>query len=250
MNNYIKPAWPAPKNIKAYTTKRNGGVSAAPYDTFNLSLLTGDNSKDVLINRKKLSRELNLPQEPFWLKQEHTDIAICIEKNTKPTPVIADASFTSIVGSVCIVLTADCVPILVCDQSGSIVAAIHAGWKGIAAGVIAATIKAMNTNPSKLLAWLGPAIGSNAFKVNQDVFEIFYKQIPECKSAFVKHNDHFLANIYALTSLYLKQTGITKIYGGDYCTFTQKDLFFSYRRDGEKSGRIASLIWLDQGLDI
>ena len=245
MSNYIKPIWPAPKNVRAYTTKRTGGVSVYPYDSFNFSLLTGDNPEDVLTNRKKLFEELNLPQEPFWLKQEHTDIAICIEKNTKPVPVIADASFTAIAGLVCVVMTADCVPILVCDEEGSIVAAIHAGWKGIAIGIIASTIKAMNTNPSKLLAWLGPAIGPKSFQVNHDVYEIFCNKMPECKSAFIKNNDYLLANIYTLASLFLKQAGVTNIYGGDYCTFTQKDLFFSYRRDGEKSGRMASLIWLE-----
>lgn len=241
---YIKANWPAPKNVRAYTTKRTGGVSAAPYNSFNFSLLTGDNEKNVWANREKLRQELNLPQEPFWLKQEHTDIAICIEKNVKPTPVVADASFTRIAGPVCAVMTADCVPILVCDQKGSIVAAIHAGWKGIAAGVIASTIKAMNTDPTKLLAWLGPAIGPTAFEVNQDVREIFCKQISACNVAFIKQDETFLANIYSLASIFLRQTGVTKIYGGDYCTFTQKDLFFSYRRDGEKSGRMANLIWL------
>ncbi len=246
INNYIKPTWPAPKNVKAYTTIRTGGVSTTPYASFNFSLLTGDDEKNVLANRNKLRQELNLPEEPFWLKQEHTDIAICIEKNTKPTPVVADASFTQTAGSVCVVTTADCVPILLCDQAGSIVAAIHAGWKGIANGIIANCIKAMNIDPTRLLAWLGPAIGPKAFAVKQDTREIFCKQLSECASAFVKNenDDAFLANIYSLASIYLKKAGVTKIYGGDYCTFTQKELFFSYRRDGEKSGRMANLIWL------
>jgi polyphenol oxidase len=245
MNNYIRAAWPTPKNVKAYTTKRTGGVSTSPYNSFNFSLLTGDDKKNVLTNRKKIIQELNLPQEPFWLKQEHTDIAICIEKNIEPIPVVADASFTRIAGSVCVVMTADCVPILVCDQKGSIVAAIHAGWKGIANGIIASTIKEMDIDPTRLLAWLGPAIGPNAFTVSQDVHDIFCKQIPECKSAFISKDGAFITNIYSLASIYLEQVGITKIYGGDYCTFTQKDLFFSYRRDGEKSGRMANLIWLE-----
>lgn len=244
MDNYLEPTWPAPKNVKAYTTKRTGGVSVPPYDSFNFSLLTGDNPRDVLINRAKLGKELNLPQEPFWLKQEHTKIATCIENNILPTPVVADASFTRVAGLVCAVLTADCVPILMCDQNGTIVAAIHAGWKGIVTGIIGSTIKAMNTKPSELLAWLGPAIGPHAFKITQEVYDIFSKQIPHGTSACIKKDDYFLANIYLLASLSLKQMGVTKIYGGNYCTFTQKNLFFSYRRDGEKSGRMASLIWL------
>ncbi|EKD45776.1 MAG: hypothetical protein ACD_69C00140G0001, partial [uncultured bacterium] len=157
----------------------------------------------------------------------------------------ADAAFTTNTGVVCAVLTADCVPILVCDQDGTIVAAIHAGWKGIATGVIAATIKAMNINPSKLLAWLGPAIGPNAYVVKHDVYEIFLKQNPENKSAFVKYNDGFLANTYLLATLSLNHAGVTKIYGGEYCTYTQKDLFYSFRRDGEKTGRMANLIWME-----
>ena len=264
MKNYIKPNWPAPKNVKAYSTKRTGGVSQPPYDSFNFSLLTGDNPNDVLANRKILSQELNLPQEPFWLKQIHSDIVLSLGKNTSPDgtthtvsaknhiPILdmtadtADAAFTTDTGVVCAVLTADCVPILVCDENGTIVAAIHAGWKGIATGVIAATIKAMNINPSKLLAWLGPAIRPNAYAVKHDVYEIFLKQNPENKSAFVRHDDRFLANTYSLASLYLNHAGVTKVYGGKYCTYTQKDLFFSFRRDGEKTGRMANLIWLEK----
>lgn len=244
MNNYIKPNWPAPINVKAYTTTRSSGVSKSPYDSFNFSLVTGDNPNDVLMNRKKLVQKLNLPQEPFWLKQEHTNIAVQIETNTLPTPVVADASFTRIAGTVPVVMTADCVPILVCDQKGTIVAAIHAGWKGIANGVIPATIEAMDTDPSQLLAWLGPAIGPKAFEVSQETYDVFCEKIPENISAFTQVNDHFLANIYSLASISLRQAGVTKIYGGEYCTFTQKDLFYSYRRDGEKTGRMASLIWL------
>lgn len=246
MNNYIIPNWPAPKNIRAYTTKRTGGVSQPPYDNFNFNLRTGDNRDDVLTNRHILSQELNLPTEPFWLKQEHTNIAINLEKNMQPRDeAIADATFTSTTGQVCAVLTADCVPILLCNQTGTIVAAIHAGWKGIASGIIESTIKSMNIDPIKLLAWLGPAIGPNAFLVTDDFVTTFSQQTPETKTAFIKYQDRFLANIYSLASIYLKQLGVIKIYGGEYCTFTQKDLFFSFRRDGEKSGRMASLIWID-----
>lgn len=244
-SNYITPNWPAPKNIHAYTTKRTGGVSQSPYNSFNLNLRTGDKLEDVLTNRSILTKELNLPSVPFWLKQEHTDIALDLGKATGlRDEVVADATFTAITGPVCAVLTADCVPILVCDQAGTIVAAIHAGWKGIANGVIAATIKAMNTDPAKLLAWLGPAIGPNAFVVTHDLIATFGQQLPETVSAFTAYQDRFLANIYLLASNYLKQAGVTKIYGGEYCTYTQKDLFFSFRRDGEKSGRMASLIWI------
>lgn len=265
-NNYILPNWPAPKNVKAYTTKRLGGISKAPYDSFNFSLFTGDDPGAVLSNRQKLCQELNLPQQPFWLKQEHTNIVIQLKNenivpssttiatpsltikshSTQPALVVADASFTAAAGPVCAVMTADCIPILICDTYGTIVAAIHAGWKGIASGIIATTIKAMNTDPETLLAWLGPAIGPTAFVVNQEVYAIFCNQWPENKLAFAPQQNSWLANIYLLATNYLQHTGINKIYGGKYCTFTQKDLFFSYRRDGEKTGRIASIIWLNE----
>ena len=238
MNNYIKPNWPAPKNVNAFTTKSIMG---------NFSLYTGDNPSNISANRKKLYQELNLPTEPFWLKQEHTNTVIHLKPNTTATYAtepIADATFTTSPNLVCAVMTADCIPILVCDQSGTIVAAIHAGWKGIAAGIIEATIKAMNTDQAKLLAWLGPAIGENSFEVGEDIREVFIKNNPESQKAFVAYNNSFLANIYLISSQRLNDSGITAIYGGEYCTFTQKELFFSFRRDRNKSGRMASLIWL------
>jgi len=244
MNNYIEPNWPAPKNVKAFTTKRTGGISKPPYESFNFSLRTGDDPDNVLANRKKLCLELNLPIEPFWLNQQHTNISIHLKQNTNLTEPIADAAFATAPNLVCVTMTADCVPILVCDYAGTIVAAIHAGWKGIAAGVIEATIKAMNIDGAKLLAWLGPAIGANSFEAGEDMREIFTKHDPKSQKAFVTNKDRFLANIYLLASERLNDTGITTIYGGEYCTFTQKELFFSFRRDGVASGRIASLIWL------
>lgn len=235
MNNYIQPNWPAPKNIKAFATKRTDG---------NFNTRIGDNLNYVLANRKKLYQDLNLPTEPFWLKQEHTNTVIHLKQDTTLLEPIADASFATSPNLVCAVMTADCVPILVCDQNATIVAAIHAGWKGIAAGVIEATINAMNISPAKLLAWLGPAIGPNAFETSDDVREIFIKHDLEARKAFVPHNDRFLTNIYLLASQRLNSVGITAIHGGKYCTFTQKELFFSFRRDGVNSGRMASLIWL------
>jgi len=245
MNNYIKPNWPAPKNVSAFATKRTGGVSQPPYDSFNFSLRSDDNPNDVMANRSKLQQELNLPSEPFWLKQEHTNIAIHLQQDTNLNEPVADAAFTNTPGIVCVTLTADCVPILVCDRNGTIVAAIHAGWKGILAGIIEATIKQMSIDPSKLLAWLGPAIGANAFETGCDLYELFTKQNPEAKKAFVAHNNRFLTNIYLLASQRLNQSGVTAIYGGEHCTFTQKELFYSFRRDGTNSGRMASLIWLN-----
>lgn len=251
MDHYIQPNWPAPTNVKAYTTKRTGGFSLPPYDSFNFSLRTGDKHNDVLANRHQLYQQLSLPDEPFWLQQEHTNIALFLDNNTTTdlnNCVVADATFTATPGKVCVVTTADCVPILLCNQDGTMVASIHAGWKGIAADIIGSTIKAitntMNIDPSTILAWLGPAIGPNAFVVNSDLVDIFCQRLPENEQAFVQYNDKFLANIYLLASISLQNNSITKIFGGEYCTFTNQDLFFSFRRDGEKSGRMANLIWL------
>jgi polyphenol oxidase len=232
--NHITPNWPAPKNVKAFTTTLTSG---------NLATHTGDNLENVLANRKKLSLELNLPSEPFWLKQEHTATVIHLTPNINLSEPVADAAFTTSPNLICVVLTADCVPILLCDRDGTMVAAIHAGWRGIANGVIEATIKAMNVDPTKLLAWLGPAIGTNAFETGDDVHEIFVKHDPNANKAFVKYHDGFLTNIYLLASQCLNNVGVTAIYGGEYCTFTQKELFFSFRRDGINSGRMANLIW-------
>lgn len=244
MNNYIQPNWPAPKNVRAFTTKRTGGISHQPYASFNLSLSSGDNPHNVLSNRKQLYQELKLPVEPFWLKQEHTNMAIHLTQNTTLKEPIADAAFATTPNLVCVVLTADCVPILVCDRDGTVVAAIHAGWKGIAAGIIETTIKTMNINPEKLLAWLGPAIGKKFFTVRDDMRKIFIEHDPASKKAFTAQQDYFLTNIYLLAIQRLNSAGVKAVYGGEYCTFTQKDLFYSFRRDGINSGRIASLIWL------
>lgn len=231
-DNYIIPNWPAPKNIKAFTTRRN----------LNFKL----GSSDLLINRQKLRLELELPAEPFWLTQQHTNIALALTKQTELVQPIADASFTKMANLVCAVMTADCVPILVCNTKGSEVAAIHAGWKGIAGGVIEQTVSAMHTDPGELLAWMGPAIGSNAFQVGLEIVDIFTKLNPDNRLAFTINGDNnYYANIFYLATQSLKNTGITKIYGGEYCTFSQSDLFFSYRRDGEASGRMASLIWFE-----
>lgn len=231
IDNYVAPNWPAPKNIKAFTTKRN----------LNLKL----GSDDLLINRQKLRAELNLPSEPFWLTQQHTDFVLELTKDTNLVEPVADAAFTKEIGLVCAAMTADCVPILVCDIKGTEVAAIHAGWKGIAGGIIEQTIKAMDIDPNELLAWMGPAIGKNAFKVGLDFIDIFTKLNPDNKQAFTMDNNNYFADIFYLASQCLKNAGVTKIYGGEYCSFSEADLFFSYRREGDASGRMASLIWIE-----
>lgn len=244
MNSYLIPHWPTTNKIRAFCTTRHGGYSKFPYDSFNLSLNTRDNESDVLSNRKKLRQELYLKQEPFWLRQQHTNVVICVDNYYSTVPPIADASFSRRTNIVCAVLTADCIPILVCNRQETLIGAIHAGWKGILGGVIEQSIQSIAEDPENLLIWLGPAIGPTAFQVGKELVENFCNKIPQYSQAFSKWKDKYLANIYQLAIIQLKQLGVQYIYGGNYCTFSQQNTFYSYRRDGINSGRMASLIWI------
>jgi YfiH family protein len=239
-NDWIIPDWPAPANVRALCTTRNGGVGSAPYASFNLGDHVGDDPQIVAHNRARL-RE-HLPAEPLWLKQVHT-ITFADADSATGTPE-ADASVARLPNKVCAVLTADCLPLLLCDRQGTVVAAAHAGWRGLAAGVIEATVAAMNAGPASLIAWLGPAIGTGAFEVGDEVREIFRAHDAAAANAFVAHgNGKWLADIYRLARLRLAHSGVTQAYGGNLCTFRDSERFFSYRRD-KTTGRMASLIWL------
>ena len=228
--NFIQPTWPAPKQIKAYSTVRSswgGNVS---------------NSKSAFSDQV-LKSLLQLPDDPIWLTQTHSTTAI--EATSANKGLNADASFTSEANHVCAVLTADCLPLLICNKSGTFVAAIHAGWRGLANGIIESTLKAATVPTQDLLVWLGPAIGPNKFEVGKDVFDVFTAHNPKATSAFKATSDEkWHANLYDLARQHLQSHGITQIYGGDFCTHTQEDLFFSYRREGGRTGSIASLIWI------
>lgn len=239
---FIKPNWPAPKNIKAFTTTRNNGVSKAPYDTFNLGNHVNDEIENVLKNRQLLCENFKLPNEPAWLQQTHSDIAVYIDENFKVCE--ADASFTDQKNQVCVVMTADCLPVLITNQQGSEVAAIHAGWQGLAKGVIEATIKKLKSDPNDLMAWLGPAIGPTVFEVGADVYELFVNHNVKAESGFTPFaKDKWLMDIYHLGRQRLNDVGVTQIYGGDHCTYSDPENFFSYRRD-KITGRMASIIWI------
>ena len=248
--NFITPNWPAPKNIHALQTTRNsenreGGVSHAPFNSLNLGSHVKDNPIHVAQNRQLLSQFL--PSEPVWLNQIH-GINVIDAANTNCVPD-ADASFTTRKNVVCVTMTADCLPILVCDSAGTLVASIHAGWRSLCDGVIEATIAKLPANPADLMAWLGPAIGPNAFEVGSDVRAQFMEKDAQAELAFKKHGedqeqDKWLADIYKIATQRLNNLGVTKIYGGNRCTFTEKDQFFSFRRDGA-TGRMATLIWLE-----
>jgi polyphenol oxidase len=241
--DFIIPNWPAPANVHALQTNRHAGHSHAPFNSLNFGSHVNDNPSHVAQNRQLLS-EL-LPSGPVWLSQTHS-IEVVNAANTDCVPN-ADASFTTHKNVVCVVMTADCLPVLLCDKAGSIVVAVHAGWRGLCDGALEASIdeacKAAQIMPSDLMAWLGPAIGPNAFEVGAEVREQFIAKDAKAETAFKAYGNKWLANIYQLATQRLSNVGITQIYGGDRCTFTEKDQFFSYRRDGV-TGRMATMIWL------
>lgn len=240
---FIRPDWPAPARVRAAVTTRQGGVSAAPYASLNLGSHVGDAPEAVAENRRRVSAALALPQEPAWLNQVHGTAVVRAEAAVDG-PATADASVALGAGSVCAVMTADCLPVLFCDDAGTRVAAAHAGWRGLEAGVLEATILALDCSPAMLMAWLGPAIGPSAFEVGPEVRAAFLARDPGAEACFVPSPaGRWLADIYRLARRRLNAAGVTAIYGGDFCTVGESARFFSYRRDRD-TGRFASLIWL------
>lgn len=245
--NIIVPNWIVPSNIRARSTLRYGpeskGFSKIPYDRFNLAMHVEDDDDAVMQNRQMLRESLNIPSEPCWLSQSHsTDI---LELENQQIGAEADASFTRQKGLVCVVMTADCLPILLCDRHGTIVAAIHAGWRGLLNGIIPDTLAAMGVPGSDMIAWLGPAIGPEAFEVGDDVRDSLVDADYRNSLAFLRRPESkWLANIYKLAQIQLIEGGVNDISGGTWCTYLNQENFFSYRRDG-KTGRMASLIWLE-----
>ncbi len=237
----ILPDWPAPARVRGLMTTREGGVSHAPWASFNLGDHVGDDPTHVAANRARLRQQL--PAEPGWLKQVHSARVVELGRDTQ---FEADASVTREAGQVCAVLTADCLPVLFCDRAGSVVAAAHAGWRGLAGGVLEAAVAAMQVPPDQVLAWMGAAIGPQAFEVGDEVREAFAGRHPEAAAAFVPQPvpGKWLADIYQLARIRLNRVGVQAIHGGGRCTFSEADAFFSYRRDGV-TGRMASLIWLE-----
>ncbi|NCN89177.1 MAG: peptidoglycan editing factor PgeF [Gallionella sp.] len=270
----IYPDWPAPANVKALQTTRTGGVSSAPYDTLNLGLHVGDDPVRVNHNRMRLAPLM--PSEPVWLEQVHgtavanADAAAC--------RVVADACIAHHRGAVCVVMTADCLPVLLCDEDGTVVGAAHAGWRGLCDGVLEATVKAMAVAPHKLLAWMGPAISQEHFEVGSEVRDAFIAHQAQSRrgaaepsgagttamhllpqsadfvgngsevqaaKAFAAQGEpgKYRADLYLLAQQRLHALGVSRIFGGEYCTFGERERFFSYRRDGV-SGRMGTFIWL------
>lgn len=241
----IQPNWPAPANVFSAQSTRAGGISPAPFTSLNLGAHVGDSPTNVAANRTQLAGCLSLPTPPLWLEQVHGTRVLTLPDETGNLTADAVVSHTS--GQVCAIMTADCLPVLFCDQAGTVVAAAHAGWRGLAAGVLEATLQAMNVDPATVMVWLGPAIGPTAFEVGGEVRLAFITDLPLATAAFVAHgdpdNDKWLADIYQLARLRLATAGVRQFYGGDYCTYSDSERFFSYRRD-QQTGRQASLIWL------
>lgn len=241
MPDFIFPDWPAPVGVRAVSTTRDGGASASPWQGFNLGDHVGDDPQAVAANRAALRREL--PAEPVWLSQIHG--TRCVDAARARPGEQADASFTRQRGVVCAVLTADCLPVLLCDERATVVGIAHAGWRGLAAGVIEATVAAMDERGEHLMAWLGPAIGPQAFEVGAEVRDIFLAGDAAAAEAFVATaKGKWLCDIYVLARRRLHALGIRRIAGADYCTLGNVERFYSYRRDGV-TGRMASVVWLE-----
>ncbi|MDA9825955.1 peptidoglycan editing factor PgeF [Porticoccaceae bacterium] len=247
MTSVITPNWPTPGNIGAAITTRQGGCSRAPFDSNNLALHVGDAETAVQSNRKRLAESLGLSQQPLWLNQVHgTEVIYVPEASAVPT---ADASFTDRPEQACAIMTADCLPVLFCDQQGTQVAAAHAGWRGLCHGILRKTVASF-ARPDQVMAYLGPAIGPQVFEVGAEVLEAFVQgaqgaqQIEAIQTAFLpSQQGKYLTDLYALARAELTGCGVSAIYGGDYCTLTDSSRFYSYRREA-KTGRMASLVWL------
>ena len=244
IDSWITPDWPAPESVSALITTRSGGVSVGPYASMNPADHVNDEVQAVSRNREIL-RAL-LPHEPHWLKQVHSASVHRVIGDPVEAPE-ADASVSAINHQVCGVLTADCLPVLFCAEDGSEVGAAHAGWRGLAAGILEQTVQAMAHPGAQLLAYLGPAIGPRAFEVGPEVRAEFMHTDAQAAAAFqaVAGSDKFLADLYLLARQRLARVGVTRVYGGNFCTYSEPQRFYSYRRDGA-TGRMASLIWLDK----
>ncbi|HSD61051.1 MAG TPA: peptidoglycan editing factor PgeF [Burkholderiales bacterium] len=241
MNDWIVPDWPAPPRVKALVTTRSGGVSRGPFASMNLGDHVEDDPEAVRRNRAILRAQL--PAEPKWLKQVHGSRVARVDGALYPKE--GDGAVARVPGTVCAVLVADCLPVLLCDERGTTVGIAHAGWRGLATGILGQTVASLGTPPASLLAWFGPAIGPKAFEVGDEVREVFLKQDPRAEGAFqARQSGKWLCDLYALARQRLERLGLTRIHGGGLCTYQDAARFYSYRRE-PVTGRMAALIWLD-----
>jgi polyphenol oxidase len=241
---FLTPDWAAPPRVRALCTVRSGGVSLAPYRSLNLGQRVGDEPAALAANLARLTAAAGLPAAPEWLEQVHGAGVVDLDV---PGPREADAAVTRTPGRVCAIQTADCLPVLLAAADGSAVAAAHAGWRGLAAGVLAATVAALAAAAPQrpLLAWLGPAISPAHFEVGEDVREAFVGPDPEAEIAFIENaRGRWQCDLYTLARRALARAGVADISGGEHCSFAETGRFYSYRRDG-RTGRMASLVWID-----
>ncbi len=238
----LRPDWPAPARVRAASTTRIGGGSAGPFAALNLAQHVGDDPAVVAANRRWLRDHLHLPAEPRWMDQVHGTLACELPPAAGCT---ADAAWTTQPGEVCVVMTADCLPVLFCDTAGSCVGVAHAGWRGLADGVLESLVRALPARPHDLLAWMGPAIGPDAFEVGPEVRERFVAGDAAADAHFAagRSPEKVQADLFGLARLRLRRLGVDRVYGGGVCTYSDPQRFFSYRRDG-RCGRMATLVWL------
>jgi len=247
---FIQPEWPAPANVVAYCSTRRSprqpslyALKDSTYADFNLALHVEDDAQVVQDNRELLQQSLALPGQPMWLNQCHSNLALPFQASAQVAK--ADAAYSFSPNQVCAVMTADCLPVLLCHRQGHAVAAIHAGWRGLLDDVIENTIAQMGVAGNDLMAWLGPAIGPQQFEVGNEVRQAFVDKHAQAAAGFQRREDKYLADLYLLARQRLTNVGVASIYGGQFCTYSDAALFYSYRRDG-KTGRMASLIYFQE----
>jgi len=239
--DWITPDWPAPPRVRALVTTRSGGVSIGPYASLNLGIAVNDDPKAVAENRARV--RAHLPEEPRWLKQVHG--AAVVAGESVSALVEADASVTRTPGVVCVIQMADCMPVLLATRDGSVIGIAHAGWRGLAGGVVERTIEAMRADPAAMIAWLGPAIGPDTFEVGEEVRAAFVAADPAAVDAFRPLNTgKWLADLFTLARQRLARAGLTAVHGGGLCTVSDPTRFFSHRRD-RLTGRMGAFLWLE-----
>lgn len=234
--------WFIPKGVKLAFTERTGGISQPPFDSLNLGTHVGDQLPLVLKNRQRLLQQFSLSSEPAWLEQVHGIEVVDLDTDSNRT---ADASFCRTTNHTCVVMTADCLPVLICDKSATQVAAVHAGWRGLCDGIIEKIVSLFDAAPNELCVYLGPCIGANAFEVGAEVRQLFIDKHPQSEPFFIPHADKYLADLQGMARYRTQLMGVNNIYNLPHCTFELKDRYFSYRRE-PVTGRMASLIWLEK----
>jgi YfiH family protein len=240
---WVTPEWPAPSRVRAFVTTRHGGVSAGEYASLNLGTRGGDDPRNVAANRLVVRDQL--PAMPRWMAQVHGAAVCDLDALGNHGVATADAAVTRVAGTVGVVLTADCMPLFLCDRAGTRAGVAHAGWRGMAAGVIENAVAALGAEPREVLAWMGPTIGPTAFEVGSEVREAFLAAGPEADAAFEPHGPgKFMADLYALARMRLARAGVREVHGGGFCTYREPQRFFSYRRV-PASGRMGAFIWME-----